>query len=137
MGRIAGGLEWRFTQYRIRMPRDMQGIGDWRQLYTQIANFSVDGHRLDHDDAIDLLHMHKYLKGLKTGLGKQRKEVERFKTPLEHLEDGDLLTRSGLPYLHGINASQLTDVAETAMMKAQAETNEEEFDEGVYWGEQE
>lgn len=132
MERIAGVLEWRFTQYRIRMPQDMQGVGDWRQLYSQIANFSIDGHRLDHDDALDLLHMHKYLKGLRTGLGKTRKETRVHKSPLDHILDGELYSEAGIPYLHGINASELTDEAESVMIKVQVEAQEEK-DDGIYW----
>ena len=53
------GLEWRFDQFRVKLPRHLKNQWPYRELWRQIENFTDDLALLEHDDAIDTLAMHQ------------------------------------------------------------------------------
>ena len=55
-------LEWRFNHNKIKLPGGNQrSLWPWRELESQIHNFSVDLSLLSYDDAIDTLGMVQFI----------------------------------------------------------------------------
>lgn len=99
------GLEWRFNQYRIKLPLDLKGTREYTMLWQQIEDFTEDMGLLEHDDAIDTLAMSQVI-------GKPgRPEI------IERAYEDDILNKlaageytddvTGLSYLEGMNASEI------------------------------
>lgn len=130
--RIAAALEWRFAQYLVKLPADLEQMDSWKMLYHQIRNFSPDLHLLTHDDAIDMLAMHGWLKGKRYGVGRGKEPVAVLKTAVENLALGIAKSKDGLPYFESINASELTEDAEAGLVRAQERELEDE-EEVIFW----
>ena len=114
----------------------MEANADWKMMARQIKRFSPDLHLLDHDDGVDMLAMHAWLKGRRHGLGTKAKRVQKHSTPLEALEMGLAEDSSGNSYFESINADDLTPAAEETLEKARELQEEERADDEnskVYW----
>lgn len=135
--RIAAALEWRFSQGTIKLPADLANVNsEWQELHSQIKRFSPDLHLLDHDDAVDMLSMHIWLKGQRHGLGQRSSRVQKHNTPLEALELGMDQDINGRSYLEAVNACDLTPAAEATLERAKDLVDEEAaLNEGrsVHW----
>jgi len=99
------GMEWRFRQFRVKLPSDRQGNPAYVQLWDQVRNFTEDMGLLDHDDMIDTLAMHQFV-------GKQRKsaapDVMKPIDLVEELRRGNTVV-DGVPVASGLNASEIPD----------------------------
>lgn len=103
--RIAA-MDWRFNQYKIRLPLHRKGEPAIAQLWYQIENFTMDLALLRYDDAVDTLGMHQYVVRRK---GRQRGEPVRLPTVENLLREGRLAdVQTGIPYLGGITPDVLT-----------------------------
>ena len=102
------GLEWRFTQFRIKLPIDRHKRNKgYERLFWEIENATEDLALLDHDDCVDSLSMH-------LAIGKPHKatgpDVYLSKDPVKLLRDGILTHEStGLSVLSGMNASEIPE----------------------------
>jgi len=99
------GMEWRFRQFRVKLPSDRQGNPAYAQLWDQVRNFTEDMGLLNHDDMIDTLAMHQFI-------GKQRKaaapDVVKPIDLVEALREGTPVV-DGVPVASGLNASEIPD----------------------------
>lgn len=91
------GLEWRFNQFRIKLPIDRRPTEfGYQALFQQIEDFTKDMALLRHDDAIDTLAMHQVI-------GKPRRsagpDVVQEEDPIEMLRNGQTHYDSGLPII--------------------------------------
>ncbi len=102
-----GGMQWRFTMHRIKLPGHLRGVSPWNALYQQIAEFqadAVDGN-LQHDDAIDTVAMYQEIARSRAGA---TAPVAVASTPIEQLKAGLLINpRTGLSNLSGVNTSDI------------------------------
>lgn len=55
------GLEWRFSQFRVKLPAHRRAEPGYFRLFDQIENFTDDLALLQHDDEIDTLAMHQII----------------------------------------------------------------------------
>jgi len=55
------GMQWRFDQYRVKIPSDRGNEVAYRELWNQIALFTNDMGLLEHDDILDTLAMHQQI----------------------------------------------------------------------------
>lgn len=55
------GMQWRFDQYRVKIPSDRGSEVAYRELWNQIALFTNDMGLLEHDDILDTLAMHQQI----------------------------------------------------------------------------
>ena len=117
-------LEYRFKQYKIRLPsdrpdstKDQSYSWDFSQgLFYQIVNFTEDMALLSKDDALDTLAMSSKIGGARPGVGI---DIVKVKGPMELLAEGQTVFEgSGIPVMSGINASQIPpDVLQKLMAK--------------------
>jgi hypothetical protein len=118
------GLEWRFTQFRIKLPIDRHERNKgYERLFWEIENATEDLALLDHDDCVDSLAMH-------LAIGKPHKAVgpDLYKSadPAKLLRDGVYTHEStGLSVLSGMNASEIPDDVLRRMMDERYETQAE------------
>lgn len=102
--RIASALEWRFRRGLIKLPKWRSTIMPYRELYTQIRDFTPDLKLLPKDDAIDTLAMYQQIvKGPSVG-----KEEDVAKPGLmELLESGEKYLPGGIPIALAFDPQQL------------------------------
>lgn len=103
------GLEWRFSQFRVKLPWHRrnefakgQGYGP---LFKQIEDFTDDLALLQHDDAIDTLAMHQ-------AIGKppvhDAPDIVRLEDDLYHLLSiGRKRDSAGIPILAGMDINMI------------------------------
>lgn len=106
--RISGGLGWRFQTNRIKLPGHLRNARHWNEMFRQIEEFQVEAKdgNLQHDDLIDALAMHPYVK--RSRAGNTTYEPKRASSPLERLADGETHDRTtGLSHLSGLNADEI------------------------------
>lgn len=108
------GLEWRFDQFRVKLPKHRQRVWPYSQLFYQIENFTDDLGNLDHDDAIDTLAMHLAIgKRLKATGGP---DILISKDPIEMLKAGRTHYDNGMPVGMAIDFGKIPfDVVDKAM----------------------
>lgn len=106
--RIAG-LAWRFERNRILLPRHRMGQRAFRDLETQIQDFTEDLKLLPHDDAIDTLAMAQFIPRPKGRIDDEPTED----SVMQMLERGlQTFPGTNIPLLQAVNASELTPLAE-------------------------
>jgi len=130
--RIAG-LEWRFNQFRVRLPtyRNEPAI---QQLIYQIENFTPDLSMLRWDDAIDTMAMQQYV--LKRHGAAHKTRGENVRTPLDLLKSGELYDeKTGIPVISGMNASEIPieTIRELMWRKRNSEEEATEIPGTNYW----
>lgn len=102
------GLEWRFTQFRVKLPIDRhQRNKGYERLFWEIENATEDLALLDHDDCVDSLAMH-------LAIGKPHKaaaaDIAAPKDPVKLLRQGVYTHEAtGLSVMSGMNASEIPD----------------------------
>lgn len=121
------GLEWRFRQYRVKLPLHAE-IGDsnrakaYRRLRHEIENFTEDMALLDHDDVIDTLAMHQ-------AIGKQHQavapDIYQPVNLIEKLLEGNY-EECGVPLMSGININDLTETQLRELMNRNYDEQVEE-----------
>jgi len=127
------GLEWRFVQFRIKLPSDRkQKNPGYGRLFWEIENATEDLAMLDHDDCVDSLAMHQ-------AIGKPHKAAgpDRIQTtdPNQLIQQGTLVDEvTGLSVLSGINASELTPKSLRMLLDSRHQELEDEY--GEDWQEQ-
>lgn len=107
------GLEWRFSQFRVKLPAYRRREAAYDQLFYQIENFTDDLGRLQHDDAIDTLAMHQ-------AIGKPgRHDGPDVASPTEDLLglilQGKRRDQAGIPILAGVDLQDLSEEIITAL----------------------
>lgn len=113
------GLEWRFSQFRVKLPWHRRTESGYGQLFKQIEDFTDDLALLQHDDAIDTLAMHQ-------AIGKppihDAPDIVRKEDDLYHLlEMGRQRDSAGIPILAGIDINRIPpDVLRRARDKARS-----------------
>jgi len=101
------GLAWRFSQYKLRYPQHLARVWPFTQLIAQTENFTPDGKLLRYDDAIDTLAQTQYV--IKPGSRYNKDAPPKILTPIDRMREGiRTLEGTGIPLLHGINASEMT-----------------------------
>lgn len=100
------GMEWRFRQFRVKLPSDRAStVPAYVQLWEQIENFTEDMALLENDDILDTLAMHQ-------AIGKQRKaeraDVYKPRDLVDEIRQGNRLV-DGIPAMSGVNASDIPD----------------------------
>lgn len=99
--RISGALEWRFNQFRVKLPGDRRNTWPYRELYNQITDFTQDLALLPKDDAIDTLAMIQEV--VRPGGNSWRQEAgEAPIIPVEELKKGNLSDATGTLYISGM-----------------------------------
>jgi len=94
--RIAG-LQWRFDQYRIRLPEHRRLEPAFAMLWNQIENFTMDLSLLRYDDMLDTVAMHQYMV---RRAGVRQARGPAILTPEQLLRQGRVFDEStGLPNL--------------------------------------
>lgn len=102
------GLEWRFTQFRVKLPIDRhQRNKGYERLFWEVENATEDSALLDHDDCVDSLAMHQ-------AIGKPHKaigpDLVRHVDPVQLLRDGIYTHEAtGQSVMSGLNASEIPD----------------------------
>lgn len=102
------GLEWRFTQFRVKLPIDRhQRNKGYERLFWEIENATEDLALLDHDDCVDSLSMH-------LAIGKAHRpsgpDLATTRDPIKLLRDGITTHEAtGISVLSGLNASDIPD----------------------------
>lgn len=122
------GLEWRFDQFRIKLPEDQKLKWPYSRLWKEIEDFTDDMALLDHDDAIDTLAMHQ-------AIGKPARHgaadvLANADDPIELLKAGKRFTSFGLGALSGIDITSIpAEVLEQALeqRRLQLENNSDNF----------
>lgn len=116
------GLDWRFRQFRMKLPLDRSQDQGYRELWYQIENFTEDLALLTHDDAIDTLAMHLAIGKSRTPSGP---DEHQFKNPVEMLRDGEYVHDSGIAVMSGLNAADIpNDVLEAMIDRRYEDTLE-------------
>lgn len=93
----------RFDKGQIKLPRYLERDKSYRQLFSQIRDFTPDGKSLEHDDAIDTLSMYPHV--LKGAPKNEMKVVDP--SPLDILEAGEANLPDGTPAILGVDLSKL------------------------------
>lgn len=107
-------LEWRFSQYRIKLPTDREDNPAYRALFYQIDNATDDLSLLPHDDMIDTLAMHLAIG--KLGRAPATPSLVKPGVDLiEHLKRGEWTDESGIPVISGLSSADLTPEVISAM----------------------
>ena len=99
------GLEWRFNQYRVKLPWHRRNEPAYSRLFDQIENFTDDLALLATDDEIDTLSMQQ-------AIGKPRKHGGPDVGPaapdlFEQLRAGRTHDQYGIPILAGIGINDI------------------------------
>jgi hypothetical protein len=100
------GLEWRFTQFRIKLPIDRHSRNPgYERLFYEIENSTEDLALLDHDDCVDSLAMHQ-------AIGKPHQaiaaDIMPEVDPIKLLRQGVYVHEAtGISVLSGLNASEI------------------------------
>ena len=102
--RIAG-LSWRFAQGKIKIPGHRTGKWPYSELIHQIEDFTPDLAMLRYDDAIETLAMTQYLVH---GKGNRARSFEEDTAWESKVAKGELLDKSGLPYVGAADLGQLS-----------------------------
>jgi hypothetical protein len=119
------GLEWRFTQFRVKLPIDRHRRNKgYERLFYEIENATEDLALLDHDDCVDSLAMH-------LAIGKPHKaagpDIALPKDPVKLLRQGIYTHEAtGLSVLSGLNASEIPDEVLSRMLHRKYDETMEE-----------
>lgn len=120
-------LEWRFLQYRLKLPTDRGSNPFYRALFYQIENFTEDLELLPHDDALDTLAMHLAvgkIRAAPTGPDIRQTGVDL----LGHLRRGEFVDDElGISVLSGLNFSDIPDDVLREMYDKRLEEAEAEY----------
>lgn len=122
-------LEFRFTQFKLRLPMDRpeEKAYSWEHeqgLFYQIINFTEDLALLSKDDTLDTLAMSSKIGSPQPGVGI---DVVQPVGPMELLAKGQMsFEGTSIPTMSGINASQIPEDVLAAMMAKKWEGYAEE-----------
>jgi len=102
------GLEWRFTQFRVKLPIDRhQRNKGYERLFWEIENATEDLALLDHDDCVDTLAMHQVIGKPHRALSA---DIAATRDPIKMLREGITTHETtGLSVFSGINSSEIPD----------------------------
>ncbi len=92
-------LQWRFERGKLKLPSHRRLTSPYFQLYQQIQGFTEDLANLPTDDEIDTLSMST---DVLQGQIRTTPSAHTATTPLELLEQGQLLDENGLPIIAGL-----------------------------------
>ena len=121
-----GGMSWRFTSERIKLPGHLKNRGAMAVLYNQIRNFRAEARdgNLQFDDVIDTLSMYAMVARSRGSRGVPGNEARKVSNPLDSIVSGEHGYKgTNLNPLLAVNASDLTEEALTRIMN---QTRDEE-----------
>lgn len=122
------GLEWRFVQFRVKLPsdRNLRNKG-YERLYYEVENATEDGALLDHDDCVDTLAMSLAMGSPHKAAGP---DTVPSADPIKLLRDGVYTHEStGRSVLDGINSSEIPEDVLWKMRQKKYEELEEVYGE--------
>lgn len=123
------GLEWRFNQFRIKLPMDRHTRNKgYERLFWEVENSTEDLALLDHDDCVDSLALH-------AAIGKPHQAVAAdmpIETdPIKLIRQGTLThDTTGLPVTSGMNASEIPPDLLHQLLMSRYDALDDEYGEG-------
>lgn len=104
--RIAGALEWRFDQKRVKLPYYRRHSWPYMEFFHQVEDFTQELTRLPHDDAIDTLAMVQEVvrpRGgyLNVGAGEEPKD------PLSEMRRGNMFGPGGIAWITALKPEEI------------------------------
>lgn len=128
-------LEWRFCQFRMKLPDDYMGRPDhltraaYTQLYDQIEKFTENENSLAHDDILDTLAMHQFLGKARTAPTAPDMDLKRNAWDL--VCEGKDETSNGVPIVPGTLPIQHITMDHVRQLRMRAWENVDE-EEPIY-----
>lgn len=128
-------MEWRFVQFRVKLPNDYTSRPDpivrgaYTRLFDQLDNFTEDMTLLQHDDEIDTLSMHQWIGKVRTP--PTAPDMARLGNPWELLTEGKVELEDGVPIMLG--SLPLAHLTIEQLHTIRANRREELEEEYVEW----